>query len=96
MGRRSAEIAGDAESTVMWRSGTHRRVYSRGQVVRRIRCSGYLGPVHLEAVHSSISLPVAGSRNRKSKQEVKTGSQNRKSKQEVKTGSQNKDQEVPS
>ena len=81
MGRRSAEIAGDAESTVMWRSGTHRRVYSRGQVVGRIRCSGYLGPVHLEAVHSSISLPVAGSRNRKSKQEVKTGSRNRKSKQ---------------
>lgn len=25
-----------------------------GQVVRGIRCSGYVGPLHLEVVHSSI------------------------------------------
>ena len=60
---RSAEITGDAESAVRWRSGTNRRVYSRRQVLRRIRCSGYVGSLHPEAVHSSISLRVAGSRN---------------------------------
>jgi hypothetical protein len=59
VGRRSAEITGDAESTVLWRSGTNRRVYFRGQVVRRIRCSDYVGPLHLEAVRSSIALRVA-------------------------------------
>jgi len=62
VGRRSA---GDTESTALWRSATNRRVYSRGQVVRRIRCSGYVGPLHLEAMHSSISLRLAGSRNQK-------------------------------
>ena len=30
MGCWSAEITGHAESTVQWRSGTNRRVYSRG------------------------------------------------------------------
>jgi hypothetical protein len=36
-----------------------------GQVVRRIRSSGHVGPFHLEAAHSSISLRVAGSRNKR-------------------------------
>ena len=40
---------------------------SRTQVVRRIRCSGYLGPLHLEAVHSSFSLRVTGSRNERAR-----------------------------
>ena len=40
---------------------------SRTQVVRRIRSSGYLGPLHLEAVHSSFSLRVTGSRNERAR-----------------------------
>jgi hypothetical protein len=67
VGRRFAEITGDAESTVLWCSGTDRRVYSREQLVRRILCSGYVGPLHLEAVRSSIALRPAGSRNREAK-----------------------------
>jgi hypothetical protein len=64
---RSAEITGDAESTIQRRS-TYRGVCrSRGQVHRRIRCSGYVGPLHLEAVHSSISLRVPGSRNERAR-----------------------------
>lgn len=44
LGCRSAEITGNAESTIQ-RCSTSRRVYrSRGQMVRRIRCSGYVGP----------------------------------------------------
>src|SRR6266436_1226420 len=31
------------------------------------RCSGYVGPFHLEAVHSSFSLRVAGSRNERAR-----------------------------
>src|ERR1700719_5392946 len=50
------------KSTIQRRS-TNRRVYrSRGPVVRRIGCSGYVGPFHLEAMQSSVSLRVAGSR----------------------------------
>jgi hypothetical protein len=42
------------KSTIQRRS-TNRRVYrSRGQMVRRIRCPGYVGPFHLEAVQSSV------------------------------------------
>ena len=53
---RSAEITGNAESTIQRRS-TNRGVYrSRGQMVRPIGCSGYAGPFHLEAVQSSVSL----------------------------------------
>jgi len=59
---RSTEITGHAESTIQRRS-TNRRVYrSRWPVVRRIGCSGYVGPFHLEAMQSSVSLRVAGSR----------------------------------
>jgi DNA-binding LytR/AlgR family response regulator len=36
-------------------------------MVRRILCSGYVGPLHLEAVHSGISLRPAGSRNQEAK-----------------------------
>src|SRR5713101_810312 len=32
-------------------------------MVRRIRCPGYVGPFHVEAAHSSVSLRVARSRN---------------------------------
>src|SRR5580704_6891759 len=50
------------------RRSTDRLVYrSRGQVVRGIRCSGYVGPLHLEAVRSSISLRVLGSRNERAR-----------------------------
>jgi hypothetical protein len=63
MGCRSAEITGDAESTSQRRSTNRRVCRSRGQVVRRMRCSAYVGPFHLEPVHSSFSLRVAGSRN---------------------------------
>jgi hypothetical protein len=54
VGCRSSEITGDAQSTIQRRS-TNRRVYrSRGQVVRRIRCPGYVGPFHVDAAHSSV------------------------------------------
>ena len=36
---------------------------SHGQVVRPIGCSAYVGPFHLEAVQSSVSLRLVGSRN---------------------------------
>jgi hypothetical protein len=50
VGCRSTEITSNAESTIQRRS-TNGRVYrSRGQVVRRIGCSGYVGPFHLEAL----------------------------------------------
>jgi hypothetical protein len=51
-GRRSAEITGDADSTIQ-RPSTNRRVYRpRGQMVRRIHCPAYVGPVHVEAANS--------------------------------------------
>jgi LytTr DNA-binding domain-containing protein len=59
----TAEITGNAESTIQ-RGTTNRRVCrSRGQVVGRIRSSGYVGPFHLEAMHSSVSFE--GGRNPK-------------------------------
>jgi hypothetical protein len=62
---RSAEIAGYAGSTSLRRSTNRRVCRSRGQVVSRIRCPGYVGPFHLKAAHSSFSLRVAGSRNKR-------------------------------
>jgi len=59
MGCRSAEVTGDVESTMQRRSTNQRVCSCRGQVVRRIRCSGYVGPFHPEAVHSSFSLRAA-------------------------------------
>ena len=53
--------------TIQRRSTIRRVCRSRGQVVRGIRCSGYAGPLHLEAVHSSISLRVPGSRNERAR-----------------------------
>jgi DNA-binding LytR/AlgR family response regulator len=70
VGCRSAEITADAESTIQRRSTKRRVCRSRGQVVRRIRCSGYAGPLHLEAVHPSSSVRVAGSRNERARGSV--------------------------
>lgn len=62
-GRGSAEITGNADSTIQSRS-TDRHVYrSRGQMVRQIHCAGYVRPFLEEAANSSVPLRVAASRS---------------------------------